>query len=474
MADRYQGRPFRADDNYDRSQNPTAQPHSETDPLAELARLIGQTDPFSNFGGHGREAPAHGAGQETDTYDQAQHFDINPGPPSWMQRVAQREAAPAHYDEQVPADDAAYYVEQHAPAPRVQGYAPSRREAAYAQPNEQQLDPARYDDALYDVGEDAQNFEPSYPQDPYGQEYDDELAEPPRRRGGMASVVVVLALAFIGTAAAYGYRTYTGSPRSGEAPIIRADAGPNKIVPPSQNADGAGKPIQDRLAAGPGSERIVSREEQPVDVNAAASAAPSSAPSRSVFPPVGQTSGTVPSPPPALRPSTSGNFAGDEPRKIRTLSIRPDQTDTVPAAPVTRPAVASPPAPAVRAVIPPVAAVPAANAPVSLIPQTQAEPPVRTASTSATIASGAGSTGGYVVQVSSRKSEADAQASYRVLQSKFSDVLASRPSLIKRADLGEKGIYYRAMVGPFDSSDEASQLCSNLKSAGGQCVVQRN
>jgi hypothetical protein len=30
------------------------------------------------------------------------------------------------------------------------------------------------------------------------------------------------------------------------------------------------------------------------------------------------------------------------------------------------------------------------------------------------------------------------------------------------------------MVGPFGSSDEASQFCGNLKTAGGQCVVQRN
>ena len=67
-----------------------------------------------------------------------------------------------------------------------------------------------------------------------------------------------------------------------------------------------------------------------------------------------------------------------------------------------------------------------------------------------------------------------AQASYRALQSKFPSVLGSRAPLIKRADLGDHGVYYRAMVGPFGSSDEASQFCGILKSAGGQCVVQRN
>jgi cell division septation protein DedD len=88
----------------------------------------------------------------------------------------------------------------------------------------------------------------------------------------------------------------------------------------------------------------------------------------------------------------------------------------------------------------------------------------------------AGSAGnsGYLVQVSSQRNEADAQASYRALQGKFPSVLGSHSPVIKRADLGDKGVYYRAMVGPFGSSDEASHFCGSLKTAGGQCVVQRN
>ena len=82
--------------------------------------------------------------------------------------------------------------------------------------------------------------------------------------------------------------------------------------------------------------------------------------------------------------------------------------------------------------------------------------------------------GGYLVQVSSQKNEADVQASYRALQNKFPAVLGSRPPVVKRADLGDKGVYYRTMVGPFGSTEEAARFCGNLKSAGGQCVVQKN
>ena len=46
MADRYQDRPFPAHDDYGRGSDPHGQ-KAESDPLAELARLIGQTDPFA-------------------------------------------------------------------------------------------------------------------------------------------------------------------------------------------------------------------------------------------------------------------------------------------------------------------------------------------------------------------------------------------------------------------------------------------
>jgi hypothetical protein len=82
--------------------------------------------------------------------------------------------------------------------------------------------------------------------------------------------------------------------------------------------------------------------------------------------------------------------------------------------------------------------------------------------------------GGYTVQISSQRSETEAQASFRSLQTKFPSLLSDRQPIIRRADLGDKGIYFRAMVGPFASGEQAVQFCGSLKSAGGQCVVQRN
>jgi hypothetical protein len=356
---------------------------------------------------------------------------------------------------------------------------------------EPEPDPSRYDDALYgqaDPGAEEPHYDQAYAEDdPYGYHdgYGDEGAEeePVRKRGGgLMTVAIILALAVVGTGGAFAYRTYIASPRSGEPPIIRADAGPTKIVP--SPANGTSK-VPDRMVAGDGTEKIVPREEAPMDVNA------KSGP-RVVFPPLNQNANP---PTPAsvasttLPPATAGNgtLSSNEPRKIRTLSVKGDQPDSA-ATPVGSTPPPAKPTPATRSVANANAST--ANAPLALTPQSGAPPAAaapadtraaRVAATNpdqaapaAQTAPAASASGGYLVQVSSQRNEADAQASFKALQGKFPTVLGSREPVIKRADLGEKGVYYRAMVGPFGSSDEATQFCGSLKTAGGQCVIQRN
>jgi SPOR domain len=481
MADRYQDRPFSADDDYDHGGDPYGAAKGESDPLAELARLIGQTDPFGSMGR--ANLPVQSRGGERDRYELPPAADETPaaGPPPWMQRAVRQETPPPEQDYPSAVHPLhRYAATQAAPEPDYHPAAP----LPFAD-DDHEPDPSRYDDALYgalDSGaqQDALH-DPVYAedafayQDGYGDGSEDQV---PKRRGGMATVVVVLALAVLGTGAAFAYRTYIGSPRTGEPPIIRADAGPTKIVPAP--ADGSSK-LPDRMAAGDGTEKIVPREEAPVDVNA------KSGP-RVVFPPLNQngnppsTASVAPSAPP---PSNAGNgtLPNNEPRKIKTFSVRGDQPDgaAVPVA-AAAPAAAKPAANTPRTPPAVANANDSANTPLSLSPQAApaAEPRTRVAATTpvqiapqAASSSSAGS-GGYLVQVSSQRNEADAQASYRALQGKFPSVLGSHSPVIKRADLGDKGVYYRAMVGPFGSPDEASQFCGNLKNAGGQCVVQRN
>jgi hypothetical protein len=290
--------------------------------------------------------------------------------------------------------------------------------------------------------------------------------------------VAVLALAVVGTGAAFAYRTYVGSPRSGEPPIIKADNSPTKVM--ATPGDGATGKTPDRMVPGDGGEKIVSREETPVDVN-------SKAGPRVVFPPLNQNG----SPPPVSSVSpaaplsataVNGTLPNNEPRKIKTLAVKGDAENGGVPAGVAAPA--AKPAPAARTAAPAAAPAPrnpssanaSANGPLSLSPQGGAAPdpaPTRTAATNP-VQTAPSAGGGYLVQVSSQKNEADAQASYRMLQGKYPAVLGSRSASIKRADLGEKGVVYRSMVGPFASQDEASQFCGSLKTAGGQCVILRN
>ena len=106
-------------------------------------------------------------------------------------------------------------------------------------------------------------------------------------------------------------------------------------------------------------------------------------------------------------------------------------------------------------------------------PAPPSKPPANETASAAPVAPAA-TGGGYAVQVSSQRSEEEAQSSFRDLQAKYPDLLAGRTPIIRRADLGAKGIFFRAMVGPFASADQATELCSNLKAAGGSCLVQKN
>jgi hypothetical protein len=526
MADRYPNRPFPADD-YDRGsdRHGAGSAGGESDPLAELARLIGQTDPFGSSGRANPAPPPQRAAVPRESYQPQPQYqapveedEAPAGPPAWMQRAnIQRQsvqemqrAAPVEYP---PEDDGQEYAQDYAqdyaspeyPTPvhplrraAVQPVAhhDDYREDSYQQAEEQQADPSRYDDALYGQLESgAQDFqrEPAYPDDPYAYQdgYEDEPEERPKRRGGLLMVVAVLALAVVGTGAAFAYRTYVGSARSGEPPIIKADNGPIKVLPAPTDS---GK-TPDRMPAGDGTEKLVPREEAPVDINA------KTAGPRVVFPPLN----TNTNPPSAASVSSStmvpangatggvpsnGTLPNNEPRKIKTLSVHGDQADAS-TAPMTTapPQLAKPPVaskqsssapPAMRN--PPSAG---SNAPLSLspdsaqasLPPAASEQRTRIAASAPTqIASaadsGSAAEGHFLVQVSSQKTEADAQSSYRALQRKFPDALGSHTPVIKRADLGgDKGTVFRAMVGPFASREEAKRFCTSYQTAGGQCYV---
>ncbi|HTT48010.1 MAG TPA: SPOR domain-containing protein [Pseudolabrys sp.] len=432
---------------------------SGSDPLAELARLIGQTDPFGEFGRENARRPAPPpplAPPTAPSFSGADYFDAPAAPPP---------------------DPAPLPPPAFAPPPRMrQPY------AAAAQP-------------AYEAGPDHL----SNPElGPEGEHYYED-APPPKRRMGILAVAAVFALAVIGTAGAFGYRAMFGSRTSAPPPVIKADATPSKVVPAAA-AKAPNKLIYDRVADHGEGEKLVSREEKPVEVKA---------PDIKTAPPLA----AVPPPqanaaPAAAQPAPGSGVIATEPKKVHTIAIRPDQmgdspqATAAPAAPPPAPAAAPAPVrPAPQpqvAVAPPPVANPApprrpepraaaperrtaaapANAPLSLNPNAPAVPrPMRTAAVAAPAAPAAQaphSGGGYAVQVSSQRSEAEAQAAFRGLQAKYPNILGKRQASIHKVELGAKGTYYRTLVGPFASANEATELCNGLRAAGGQCIIQRN
>ncbi len=509
------------------------------DPLAELARLIGQNDPFADFGQAPQQRQAYQApaAPARDTYASESRRPIEPrraaepAPQDWPQDLIPRQTArPLPSEEPLrrpplasvfPAQDplrnaaarqAAEYVphsndafpeiEDAPPAftsrRRPQPPAPQPSYAASAAPEHDQaaytgIPPAsgHYDDRLYQP-------EPQFAEagEAVGEEdYDD----PPngRRRGGLVLVVAILGLAVVGTAGAYAFRSvFSDSKSDSGSRVILADTRPAKIVPDTAgNETGSTKTIYDRINDRGQTERVVPREEQPVEVKD---------PSRSTYPrvvfpgapniPVQTAPTAVPSNGVAASNDQPAGRVSTAPKRVRTITIRPGASGRPPE-PATAPMVAPPPPafdrsatrsvvasaerPAPAPVRRPERSQPPSDGPLSIAPGGNANnsppppAPARPSRAPSRVAS-APASGGFAVQISSQRSQSEARASFRALQNRFSRVLGGQQSFVRRVDLGSRGVYYRTLIGPFASIEAAGAFCNRLKAAGGQCIIQRN
>jgi hypothetical protein len=528
-------RPFRNRDSLAREDvDPTSS--AARDPLAELARIIGQSDRVNQFDRDPRRdprleprhnvvetldeplpAPVERDWAADDGYAEPDAPEQYPDQYAEENHVQPRlpdpypsERAPERYDrddERVPSI-ASQYSETPAPYDdphddesaydaRYRDEDPPQR-SAVRQPA---LAPQSYDDE-YEAEDQWDDRTDRHSDDV--EDYDDETPARPRR-SGLVVVLAMVGLVMVGAGGAFAYRAMFGGAILAPTlpPVIKANDTPNKIVPQAAASNPAG------TATSGSPEKLVSREEQPVAIQ------PPNAPPRVVSTiPVLPAPGAAPagaapslpavpaspSAPPRVagpaQPSPTATAGSPEPKKVHTVTIRGDQMGNPNAAASAAPGpapVASAPAVRPKATEAPArATTPKAggNAPLAIVPVAQgaapaAEPPPRShvarteapnapVATAPTSPAAAPAAGGYAVQVTSQRSEADAQTEFKSLQAKFPGQLGSRQPIIHRADLGDKGTFYRALVGPFASSEAAAAMCSNLKAAGGSCIVQKN
>ncbi|TPK52833.1 MULTISPECIES: SPOR domain-containing protein [unclassified Mesorhizobium] len=92
----------------------------------------------------------------------------------------------------------------------------------------------------------------------------------------------------------------------------------------------------------------------------------------------------------------------------------------------------------------------------------------------ASISPAAPSTGGgsWSMQIASQPTVESAQSTYQDLQRRYGGVLSGRTANIVKAEIAGKGTFYRVRV-PAQSRNDAINLCTSYKAAGGNCFVSR-
>jgi hypothetical protein len=252
-------------------QQPAAEPSrprdqaKASDPLAELARLIGQSDPFAELGRNSQgqprssnypeydPSPIEGSSAPTDdwAFEQArgQREAVYSRPVGRDLYVPREQAAPAlAYEPRDHGDDA--HDDDPAVDPRYQARHGARQHADDRM-HSHDIDDYELNDAPLEPHEEAM--------------YDD--APRKRRYGGLATALALIGCAMLGTVGAYGYRSFYGHPTASQPPpVITADnSTPAKIVPIAGGSSQSNKVNQERLVQA-SKEQVVSKQEEPVAV----------------------------------------------------------------------------------------------------------------------------------------------------------------------------------------------------------------
>jgi SPOR domain len=337
-----------------------------------------------------------------------------------------------------------------------------------------QFDPPPFAAAPHGYGEPDAEFDENMPEDE---------EEPRRGRRGLMIVVALVGAIGLGGGMAYAYKTLFPA-RSGPAPLIKDTQGPVKSKP--EFADGRGFPHTDKKllnrlgddtgpqgapAAQPGStdpqdDRVGDDPNAPRKVRLIPIAPNGGTPPVQVVTttaPPAAASAPVMALPPGVTIDNIGPPRGQQPPSAQRAQV-PPPVATAPPKPAPQPPVriasaANMPPPAEAEPVAPVKKAPVAKPAAAKSPV----PKTREASAAATpTASGAG----YVAVLSSQKSRMDALKIFANMQEKYGEVLSSRTPDVQEANLGEKGVWYRLVVGPPGSREAASSLCTQLKAAG--------
>lgn len=282
-------------------------------------------------------------------------------------------------------------------------------------------------------------------QESFEEEYEeyDEFDEEENERGLSGLVVLLMGVVMLGAFAsvvmiAYQQGIKSGATGTSSPPTITADPDPVKIENKvdATPASGNDRAVYDAVdGTTTSSEVLAEAPEEPVARDGAPAATPDAA---------GEPGAVV------------DDAVAD---RIASLAAADEAAETTPEASTSGPP-ATAPTPVKSETPPPAASQPAPK-------------PVETATPKpAVAASGDALSGTHLVQVGAFKSDAEATSNWSKLQSKLGDYLNGKSEDVERADLGDKGVFFRLRIGPFASSADAKTFCEGLKSRGADCIVK--
>lgn len=82
--------------------------------------------------------------------------------------------------------------------------------------------------------------------------------------------------------------------------------------------------------------------------------------------------------------------------------------------------------------------------------------------------------GDYLIQIAALRSEEAAEGEWTRISKRYPDLLGAYTSKIVRADLGDRGIFFRLRAGPLKDRPAAEKLCESLAAQNVGCLVVRN
>jgi SPOR domain len=271
------------------------------------------------------------------------------------------------------------------------------------------------------------------------------------------AVVALLASSLL----AWGFAKRGGVIGGREIAVINAPDGPAKVLPDANADASVDKPeaaVLDRHENSP-VKRVVSHQEQAVEPKVE---------SRANYNGAGQTDAD----------GGQASSAGPQPKKIKTVSVRPDgslitNAEVPPAVEkaagagshdaAAKHASTTPATPARPSATPRVdkTAKPKAPQKVAAVePEAEEKAPASTQKIA---------TGGFSVQFGAAATEAEAHALVTKVATKYGSQLAGHKPTFKVAKVGDKTVYRVRASGM--SKESAANVCGNVKSSGGTCFV---